>query len=145
MGTTMTDIEKAAERLLEELDCKDELGMTGPATEGQLDDYEDEGETHASSPAPKVIPPRQAASSETSAASTPHSQLRVLPRLLGMADSYRKGGALHQAIEMYFELIREYPDTHQARLAVDRLLDVARTHEQAGELRQARGIYEQLL
>ena len=62
-----------------------------------------------------------------------------------MADTYRKGGALHQAIEMYFELIREYPDTHQARLAVDRLLDVARSYEQTGELRQARGIYEQLL
>ena len=62
-----------------------------------------------------------------------------------MADTYRKSGALHQAIEMYFEIIREHPDTHQARLAEDRLLDVARTHEQAGELRQARGIYEQLL
>ncbi len=145
MGTTMSDIEKAAERLLEELDCKDEHGMSGPAPASPHDDFDSEDEAGEFSPPPKVIPARQTASSETSASSTPHGLLRVLPRLLGMADTYRKSGALHQAIEMYFEIIREHPDTHQARLAEDRLLDVARTHEQAGELRQARGIYEQLL
>lgn len=62
-----------------------------------------------------------------------------------MADTYRQAGSLRQAVEMYFELVREHADTSQALQAEERLLDVARLYEQTGELRQARGIYEQLL
>jgi hypothetical protein len=46
---------------------------------------------------------------------------------------------------MYFELVRVHPGTPQADQAEERLLEVARAFELAGELRQARGIYEQLL
>jgi tetratricopeptide (TPR) repeat protein len=70
---------------------------------------------------------------------------RILARLLSMADSYRESGSLRQAVEIYFELIREHSETPQGHRAEERLLDVARAYERAGELRQARGIYEQLL
>lgn len=76
---------------------------------------------------------------------TPHGRMRVLPRLLAMADTYYRGGSLHQAIELYFELVHDHDGTAQAQEAEQRLLDVARTFEESGELRQARGIYEQLL
>ena len=70
---------------------------------------------------------------------------RILARLLSMADAYRESGSLRQAIEIYFELIREHADTPQGHRAEERLFDVARSYERSGELRQARGIYEQLL
>ena len=62
-----------------------------------------------------------------------------------MADTYYQGGSLRQAIELYFELVRDHAGTPQAAQAEERLLEVARTYERAGELRQARGIYEQLI
>jgi hypothetical protein len=94
-------------------------------------------------PAPIVLPPSQTPAE--SAAATPHSRTRVLPRLLAMADTYYQGGSLRQAIELYFELVRTHAGTPQARQAEERLLEVARAFEVAGEPRQARGIYEQLL
>jgi hypothetical protein len=70
---------------------------------------------------------------------------KVLPRLLAMADSYLKSGALRQALEMYFDLYRNHEDSPEAIKAEDRILDVARIHEQNGELHLARAIYEQLI
>jgi hypothetical protein len=70
---------------------------------------------------------------------------RILDGLLRMADTYRSSGSQRQAIEMYFSLIHNYTGTPQAADAVLRLLEVARGYEDAGELRQARGIYEHLL
>ena len=70
---------------------------------------------------------------------------RILAGLLRMADTYRATGALHQGVEIYFELVHSHSGTPQASDAVMRLLDVARGYEDAGELRQARGIYEHLL
>ena len=46
---------------------------------------------------------------------------------------------------MYFELVRQHAESPQALQAEERLLEVAQNYEKAGELRQARGIYEQLL
>jgi hypothetical protein len=124
MSTVLTDVQNAAALLLEELNCEDE--------------------PRESSPPPMVLPPIPSPS-EPSAVSTPHGRSRVLPRLLAMADTYRKGGSLRQAIELYFEIVREHAGTPQAFQAEDRLIDVARSYERAGELRQARGIYEQLI
>jgi len=94
---------------------------------------------------PIALPPLRPSQAEPSEQSLPESRLRVLARLLAMADTYRESGSLRQAIEMYFELIRDHADTPQALQAEKRLMGVARSYEQAGELRQARGIYEQLL
>jgi tetratricopeptide (TPR) repeat protein len=70
---------------------------------------------------------------------------RKIDALLRMADSYRKSGALHQAMEMYYELVSNYNGAPQGNDAEDRLLDIARGYERTGELHQARAIYEQLL
>jgi hypothetical protein len=70
---------------------------------------------------------------------------KVLPRLLRMADFYLKTGALRQALEMYFDLYRNHDDSPEAAKAEDRILEVARLHEENGELHLARAIYEQLI
>jgi hypothetical protein len=98
-------------------------------------------------PPPIMVPPRYTNSVkvEPEEQAPRDNQSRVLPRLLRMADTYRESGSVRQAIEMYFELIDQYSETPQALTAEDRLLDVAQSFELAGELRQARGIYERLL
>lgn len=70
---------------------------------------------------------------------------KVLPRLLSMADLYLRTGALRQALEMYFDLYRNHEDSPEALKAEDRILEVARIHEENGELHLARAIYEQLI
>ena len=70
---------------------------------------------------------------------------KVLPRLLRMADSYLRTGALRQALEMYFDLYRNHEDSPEAATAEDRILEVAAIHEENGELHLARAIYEQLI
>ena len=43
-----------------------------------------------------------------------------------MADSYKNAGrSLHQAVEIYFSLIREHEETPQADEAVERILEIA--------------------
>jgi hypothetical protein len=70
---------------------------------------------------------------------------KVLPRLMAMADSYLRAGSLRQALEMYFDLYRNHEDSPEAAKAEDRILEVARLHEENGELHLARAIYEQLI
>lgn len=70
---------------------------------------------------------------------------RVLDGLIRMADRYHDSGSLRQAIEMYTEIVREYSETTQADLAVERLLSIAAGYERSGELHLARSLYEQLL
>jgi len=96
-------------------------------------------------PSPRLLPTTSPAPGEPSTNPESANHSRVLARLLGMADTYRDAGSLRQAVEMYFELIREHAESSQALQAEDRLLEVAQYYENGGELRQARGIYEQLL
>ena len=70
---------------------------------------------------------------------------KVLPRLMRMADSYLRTGALRQALEMYFDLYRNHEGSPEAAKAEDRILEVAAIHEENGELHLARAIYEQLI
>jgi tetratricopeptide (TPR) repeat protein len=98
-------------------------------------------------PPPILNPPRYSAAAhhEDESYSRLDSQARVLPRLLAMADTYRASGSLRQAIEMYFELMRDYNDSPQAITSEERLLEIANSYVRSGELRQARGIYDRLL
>jgi hypothetical protein len=70
---------------------------------------------------------------------------KVLPRLMAMADHYLKTGSLRQALEMYFDLYQNHEGSPEAAKAEDRILEVARIHEENGELHLARAIYEQLI
>jgi len=75
----------------------------------------------------------------------PDAQSRVLARLLKMADAYRDVLALRHAMAIYFLLADQHGDTPQGEEARERLLEIAETHERAGEHHQARSIYERLL
>ncbi len=69
----------------------------------------------------------------------------VLERLLRMADAYWAAGAFHNAIELYFQLIHDLPESLEAGQARERLLEIGEKYEINGERRQARSIYQQLL
>ncbi|MEI7703338.1 MAG: hypothetical protein WCK73_01925 [Deltaproteobacteria bacterium] len=85
-----------------------------------------------------VTPP--AAAPPPAAPSSP-----VLARLLRMADAYRRSGAPHQAMEMYFELVEEHGETPEGILSRERLMAICEQYEQEGKMRQARSLYERLL
>jgi tetratricopeptide (TPR) repeat protein len=91
---------------------------------------------------PVVIPPRMPQSEDEPLSP---QRMRVLDHLLSMADQYSRIGSIRQAIELYFELVTDHPDTEQAAHAGDQLLVIAQHYTDRGELRQARGIYERLL
>lgn len=82
---------------------------------------------------------------ETTATTTPAASFLMLERLLKMADSYRSTNALHQAAEMYFELVEKHPETPEAARAEQSLIEMGDNHQRQGELRQARSIFERLL
>jgi len=69
----------------------------------------------------------------------------LLKHLLEMADGYQATNALHQAAEMYFELVDCHPDTLEAVQARKGLIEISEGYERNSELRQARSIYERLL
>ncbi len=69
----------------------------------------------------------------------------LLTRLLKIADGYHAENAPRQAIEIYFELVENYPSTLEAKQAQRRLTEIGEQYEQSGEFRQARSLYERLL
>ncbi|HUY88111.1 MAG TPA: hypothetical protein VMV10_05225 [Pirellulales bacterium] len=68
-----------------------------------------------------------------------------MSKLLNLADMYRAENSIHQAMSIYFELAEEHAGAPEAYDALERLLEIAKSHEDAGELRQARSLYERLL
>ena len=69
----------------------------------------------------------------------------LLTRLVLMAQRYRNEGQMRQATEMFWGLIKDYPDTPESEVAKAELLKLAEGHERAGNLHMARGMYEQLM
>ena len=69
----------------------------------------------------------------------------MLARLLRMADAYRRSGAPHQAMEMYFELVERDGESAEGLMARERLMAICDEYEREGKLRQARSLYERLL
>ncbi len=106
-------------------------------------DRDDQADLDGAQPTP--LPHYRAGTLENSSQAHSGVSSRILALLMSMADAYRESGSLRQAIEIYFELMREHGETPQGHRAEERLFDVARFYERSGELRQARGIYEQLL
>ena len=85
------------------------------------------------------------AATATSPAAPPKAEPPVLPRLLEIADAYFAAGAVHQAMEIYFELAGEHGDATEGTQAGDRLMNIARRYVSGGMLHQARSIYERLV
>jgi hypothetical protein len=92
-------------------------------------------------PLPAPAPPPSAPAAEPAAqASSP-----MLKPLLRMADGYRARGALWNAMEIYCKIVKQHSESPEAKLACERLLEIAQWHEKNGKAHLARGIYEQLL
>ena len=85
------------------------------------------------------------AAAATSPATPLKAEPPVLPRLLEIADAYFAAGAVHQAMEIYFELVGQYSDAPEGTQAGDRLMNIARRYVSAGMLHQARAVYERLV
>jgi hypothetical protein len=92
-------------------------------------------------PAPAPAQPVAAQPSETTKSTY---QNRAIGMLMRIADTYREQNNFRQATEMYFDILHKYPDAPEARLAHERLMELAAYYESRGELRQARYICEQL-
>jgi hypothetical protein len=69
----------------------------------------------------------------------------LLGRLLKIADGYRAGRGIWQALEIYFRLIEEHPETPEGQRARQAVLEIGELHERNGAYRQARTLYERLL
>jgi hypothetical protein len=60
------------------------------------------------------------------------------------AESWRREGKIHQAIDLYFWLMRNFPQTGEANKAEERLLSLAQELEAKGKTHVALDIYEKL-
>jgi hypothetical protein len=69
----------------------------------------------------------------------------LLERLLAMAQRYRHDGAIREAMELYWEIAEEYPQTPEAAMSRAVLLDLAVSFERHAAPHMARSIYERLL
>ena len=69
----------------------------------------------------------------------------VLAELLEIAHGYFAAGAVHQAMEIYFELASQHRDEPEGARALLRLLEIAEQFAHAGKLHQARALYERLV
>jgi len=67
-----------------------------------------------------------------------------LDHLLTMAQRYRSEGKLRQAMDLYWGLLEDHPETTQAQGARGKLLELADVYEHDGLRHQARAIYERL-
>lgn len=69
----------------------------------------------------------------------------LLERLLAMAQRYRCEGKLREAMELYWELTEDHPETAEADAASAMLLELAASYECNDAPHMARSIYERLL
>ena len=98
----------------------------------------------APAPAQPTPAPAQPVAAQPSETTKSTYQNRAIGMLMRIADTYREQNNFRQATEMYFDILHKYPDAPEARLAHERLMELAAYYESRGELRQARYICEQL-
>jgi hypothetical protein len=69
---------------------------------------------------------------------------RSLNHLLAMAHQYRDEGCLRQAMDLYWMLSEEHPETAQAQEARESLFDLGESYERDAARHMARAVYERL-
>jgi hypothetical protein len=69
---------------------------------------------------------------------------RVSQALLELASRYEQNGRVHQAAELYFDLLRLYPATREALVAVEKVVGMAQRFEAGGKPRLALSLYRKL-
>ncbi|MCG5514364.1 hypothetical protein [Ectothiorhodospira shaposhnikovii] len=71
-------------------------------------------------------------------------EMILLDRTLDMACQFKQEGKLEQAVDLYWQLLDEYPKSSQAARAVELLLELADFYEKTDCRHIALGIYERL-
>lgn len=99
--------------------------------------------TRAKEKSPGVAGDRTSVTATATATATPAPTL--LSYLLEMAHKYQCQGKVRQAMDIYWKLVDQYPESEQANDARAMLLELARGYERDGKLYVAREIYEHLL
>lgn len=69
---------------------------------------------------------------------------RVQDATLRIARDLTQKGHVHEAMDMYFQLIQNYPDTVGARAAQNALVDLGRYFEEHGMPHTALNLYQKL-
>jgi TolA-binding protein len=64
--------------------------------------------------------------------------------LLGLAQSLEQQGKVHQSLDPYLKLVERYPDSQEAPVAAQRLLDIAENFRRAGQHHMALRVLERL-
>ncbi len=64
--------------------------------------------------------------------------------LFGLAKSLEEQGQTHQSLDPYLKLAAHYPDSAEAPLAAERLLDIAENFRLAGQPHMAIRVLERL-
>ena len=73
------------------------------------------------------------------------AEQNILNRFLAMACDYRTEGSIFNAMELFWRLVEDYPDTQQAEESKNALLEIAMQYERDGLRHPAYAIYERLL
>lgn len=69
----------------------------------------------------------------------------ILDRFLVMAQAYRAEGNVFNAMELFWKLVEDYPDSPQAEESKNALIEIAMQYEHEGLRHPAYAIYERLL
>jgi len=64
--------------------------------------------------------------------------------MLKRAELWQQDEKIHQARDMYFKLVENFPDTDEAHKAEERLLTMAQELEEKGKVYMAMSIYDRL-
>ena len=71
-------------------------------------------------------------------------KVTTVSAMLKRAESWQEDGKMHQAMDMYFKLVENFPDTDEASKARERLLGLAQEFEEKGKVYMAMGIHDRL-
>jgi tetratricopeptide (TPR) repeat protein len=64
--------------------------------------------------------------------------------LLRIGNTYHEQGLLHQALSPYLKILAYYPDSDEARAAVEGLLAIARVFEETQQHHMAISVYDRI-
>ena len=68
----------------------------------------------------------------------------ITTSLFGLAKSLEEHGKTHQSLDPYLKLVAHYPDSEEAPLAAQRLLDIAENFRRAEQPHMAIRVLERL-
>ena len=58
--------------------------------------------------------------------------------------SWDEDGQVYRAMSVYFDIVRDYPDSQEGTEAKARLMEIARAFEEDGQVYRALGLYDRM-